>query len=91
VPGAEHASRAWRFSIDTQAVKGVADSGDVEADIVELMAEVGAAAAQHGSGAAFFPDELQFLGPRSLAMLATTMHGISQLLGLLDLGHVCIR
>ena len=69
---------AWRFNIDVKAVTGVADSGDPEADIVELLAEVGAAAAQHGSGAAFLLDELQFLGRRSLATLAAAMHGVSQ-------------
>lgn len=68
----------WRFNIDAQAVKGVADSGDPEADIIELLAEVGGAASQHGSGAAFFLDELQFLGRRSLGLLAAAMHGISQ-------------
>jgi len=45
---------------------------------VELLAEVGAAAAKHGSGAAFLLDELQFLGRRSLATLAAAMHGVSQ-------------
>lgn len=68
----------WRFNIDVQAVKGVADSGDPEADIVELLAEVGAAASQHGSGAAFFLDEVQFLGRRDLALMAAAVHGISQ-------------
>jgi hypothetical protein len=68
----------WRFNIDVKAVTGVADSGDPEADIVELLSEVGAAAAQHGSGAAFLLDELQFLGKRSLSMLAAAMHGVSQ-------------
>ncbi len=68
----------WRFNIDVQAVKGVADSGDAEADIIELLSEVGAAAAQHGSGAAFFLDEMQFLGHRSLGLVAAAMHGISQ-------------
>jgi hypothetical protein len=68
----------WRFNIDVQAVKGVADSGDPEADIIELLAEVGAAVSQHGSGAAFFLDELQCLGKRSLALMAAAMHGISQ-------------
>jgi hypothetical protein len=67
---------AWRFNIDVTAVTGVADSGDPEADIVELLAEVGAAAAQHGSGAAFLLDEVQFLGRRSLATLAAAMHGL---------------
>ena len=69
---------AWRFNIDVKAVTGVADSGDPEADIVELLGEVGAAAAQHGSGAAFLLDEVQFLGRRDLATLAAAMHGISQ-------------
>lgn len=69
---------SWRFNIDAQAVIGVADSGDPEADIIELLAEVGAAASQHGSGAAFFLDELQFLGKRDLALMAAAMHGISQ-------------
>jgi hypothetical protein len=68
----------WRFNIDVQAVAGVADSGDPEADIIELLYEVGAAASQHGSGAAFFLDELQFLGKRDLALMAAAMHGISQ-------------
>lgn len=69
---------SWRFNIDVAAVKGVADSGDPEMDIVELLAEVGKVASEHGSGAAFFLDELQFLGPRGMALLAAAMHGISQ-------------
>ena len=68
----------WRFNIDAKAVNGVADSGDPEADIVELLAEVGAAAAQNGSGMAFFLDEMQYLGKGSLGLLAAAMHGISQ-------------
>ena len=71
---------AWRFNIDVKAVTGVADSGDAEADIVELLAEVGAAAAQHGSGAAFLLDELQFLGRGSLATLAAAMASLSSFL-----------
>lgn len=68
----------WRLNVDVKAVRGVADSGDPETDIVELLAEVGAAASQQTSGAAFFLDEMQFLGRRSLALLAAAMHGISQ-------------
>jgi hypothetical protein len=69
---------AWRFNIDAKAVTGVADSGDPEADIVELLTEVGAAADQHGSGVAFFLDEMQYLGKADLGLLAAAMHGISQ-------------
>lgn len=71
-------SGTWRFNIDAQAVRGVADSGDPETDIVELLAEVGGAASEHSSGAAFFLDELQFLGKHDMALLAAAMHGISQ-------------
>jgi hypothetical protein len=71
-------SGAWRFNIDADAIRGVADSGDPETDIVELLAEVGKAASQQGSGAAFFLDELQFLGLRGMGLLAAAMHGISQ-------------
>ena len=69
---------AWQLNIDVAAVKGVADSGDPETDIVELLAEVGAAASRHGSGLALLLDEMQFLGKDSLGPLATAMHGISQ-------------
>jgi hypothetical protein len=68
----------WRLKIDADPLQGVADSGDPEADIVELLAEVGAAAVQEGSGMALFLDEMQFLGRSSLGLLAAAMHGISQ-------------
>jgi AAA ATPase domain len=68
----------WRFNIDVKTVTGVADSGDPEADIVELLAEVGNAASQHGSGVAFFLDEMQYLGKASLGLLAAAMHGVGQ-------------
>ncbi len=71
-------SGAWRLNIDVKAITGVADSGDPEADIVELLAEVGGVAAEHGSGLAFFLDEMQFLGKTDLGLLAAAMHGISQ-------------
>lgn len=68
----------WRLNIDVKAVSGIADSGDTEADVVELLTEVGSAASQHGSGVAFFLDEMHFLGKPSLGLLATAMHAISQ-------------
>ena len=59
-------SGQWRFNIDVEAFNGIADSGDAETDIVELLAEVGTVAAEQGSGVALFLDELQFLGKGSL-------------------------
>jgi hypothetical protein len=73
-----HPGDKLRLNIDAKPVSGVADSGDVEADIVELLVEVGSAAVEHGSGVALFLDEMQFLGRNSLALLAEAMHGISQ-------------
>jgi hypothetical protein len=71
-------SLKWRFNIDLEAVSGVADSGDPETDIVELLGELGRAAAEQGAGVVFLLDEMQFLGEAELALLATAMHHISQ-------------
>jgi hypothetical protein len=71
-------SLRWRFNIDLEAVQGVADSGDPETDIVELLGELGRAAAEQRAGVVFLLDELQFLGQGELALLATAMHHISQ-------------
>ncbi len=71
-------SLRWRFNIDLEAVRGVADSGDPETDIVELLGELGRAAAEQGAGVVFLLDEMQFLGQGELALLATAMHHISQ-------------
>lgn len=68
----------WRFNIDASAVRGVADSGDPELDIVELMVELGAAASEKGRGVVMLLDEMQFLGASDLNLLAKAMHQISQ-------------
>lgn len=68
----------WRFNIDLDAIAGVADSGDPEADIVELLGELGNAAIEQRVGVVFLLDEMQFLGQRELALLATAMHRVSQ-------------
>jgi AAA ATPase domain len=71
-------SGRWRLNIDVDPLRGVADSGDREADIVELMAEVGRVASEHGAGVAVLLDEMQFLGRADLSVLAAAMHRISQ-------------
>jgi hypothetical protein len=68
----------WRFNVDVDAVRGVADSGDPEVDIVELFGEVGKAAATQGAGALFILDEMQFLSRGDLGLLATVCHHLSQ-------------
>jgi hypothetical protein len=69
---------SWRLNIDVEAIRGVADSGDPEADVVELLGEVGAAAGDQGAGVVFLLDEMQFLSKAELGMLAAAFHRISQ-------------
>jgi AAA ATPase domain len=68
----------WQLNIQTPALEGVADSGDREADIVELLGELGAAASDQSAGVAFLLDEMQFLGRDDLGLLAASFHRISQ-------------
>jgi hypothetical protein len=68
----------WRFNIDFDAIKGTADSGDPEVDIVELLAEVGKAASEHGEGVLLLLDEMQLLSKADLGLLSKAMHQISQ-------------
>jgi hypothetical protein len=72
------ASGAWSLNIDADAITGVADSGHREDDIVELLREVGGAAAEQGAGVVLLLDEMQFLGPDDLRLLATVFHGLQQ-------------
>ena len=68
----------WRFNLDLDAVTGVADSGDPEVDIVELLTEVGHAANAHGEGVLLLLDEMHFLSKTDLGLLSKAMHQVSQ-------------
>ncbi|MFT4084492.1 MAG: ATP-binding protein [Nocardioides sp.] len=68
----------WSPGIDVPAVRGRADSGDVEIDLVELLTEVGGLAADVGKGVGVFIDEMQDLGPDDVSALCAACHEISQ-------------
>ena len=68
----------WHPGIDAPAVKGRADSGDIEIDLVELFTDVGGLAADVGRGMAVFIDEMQDLGPDDVSALCAACHEISQ-------------
>jgi len=68
----------WHPGIDAPAVRGRADSGDVEIDLVELFTDLGGLAADHGRGLAVFVDEMQDLGPDDVSALCAACHEISQ-------------
>lgn len=68
----------WNPGIDAPAVKGRADSGDIEIDLVELLTDAGGLAADLGRGIAIFIDEMQDLGPEDVSALCAACHEISQ-------------
>src|SRR6476660_6498335 len=68
----------WHPGIDAPAVRGRADSGDIEIDLVELFTDLGGLAADRGLGVAVFIDEMQDLGPDDVSALCAACHEISQ-------------
>jgi hypothetical protein len=68
----------WHPGIDAPAVKGRADSGDVEIDLVELFTDLGGLAADVGKGIGVFIDEMQDLGPDDVSALCAACHELSQ-------------
>ncbi|KAA1421958.1 ATP-binding protein [Nocardioides humilatus] len=68
----------WSPGIATAAVRGRADSGDIEIDLVELLSDVGGLAADKGLGIGVFIDEMQDLGPDDISALCAACHELSQ-------------
>ncbi|WP_183096147.1 ATP-binding protein [Nocardioides stalactiti] len=68
----------WSPGIATPAVRGRADSGDIEIDLVELLTDVGGLAADKGLGVGIFIDEMQDLGPDDVSALCAACHELSQ-------------
>jgi hypothetical protein len=57
---------------------GVADNGDLEADLIDLIDLAGAAAAERGKALVLFIDELQYVPEHELAALITALHRARQ-------------
>jgi hypothetical protein len=68
----------WSPGIAAPAVRGRADSGDIEIDLVELLSDVGGLAADKGLGVAVFVDEMQDIGPADVSALCAACHELSQ-------------
>lgn len=66
------------LSIDVEALVGLADSGDLEEDLTDLLVELGQAARDTSSGVVFLLDEIQFLDQRSLEALISALHSVAQ-------------
>ena len=64
------------FNTNTEA--GVADSGDLEIDLTDLITTVGEAAAENNTAIVIAVDELQYIPVEQLAALITSLHRASQ-------------
>ena len=64
--------------MDFDPEPGLADNGDLENDLQELLRAVGEAAAAAKSSLVMFIDELQYVEEEQLASLITALHRISQ-------------
>ena len=57
---------------------GIADSGDLEIDLIDLLIAVGEVAAEHNTAIVIAIDELQYVAEEQLAALITALHRTSQ-------------
>lgn len=66
------------ISMDEAPEKGLADSGDLDTDLTDLMIAVGEAAADRKTAVVLFIDELQYTPEPQLASLITALHAAGQ-------------
>lgn len=64
--------------LDFEPDKGIADSGDLEADLADLFAAIGRAAAERHTAVVLSLDELQYVPKEHLAALIFAFHRLSQ-------------
>ena len=69
---------AIQLKLDVQAASGVADSGDPEQDLTELLLEIGEVAQASQSGALFLIDEMHNLDTHALAAICIAFQAISR-------------
>ena len=65
-------------ALDFESETGLADNGDLEIDLQELLGVVGEAARADGTCVGLFVDELQYVKEDELAALITALHRTSQ-------------
>jgi hypothetical protein len=66
------------FNVDLTAEAGLADSGDLDNDLIDLLAAVGAAAKAARTALVLHIDELQYVKEPELASLISALHEMSQ-------------
>lgn len=68
----------FQISIDVDALKGEADSGNLADDVTDLLVAAGEAAQERDSGLLIAVDEVQYLRDVELAALITAIHRTTQ-------------
>jgi hypothetical protein len=63
---------------DQEPEPGIADSGDLESDLTDLLRTAGEAAENNGTAIVLFIDELQYVEEDQLAALITALHHANQ-------------
>ena len=66
------------FGFDLGTEEGVADTGDLDYDLSELLQSVGAAAQEKKTAVVIFIDELQYVPEAELAALISALHACAQ-------------
>jgi hypothetical protein len=69
---------AIQLKLEVEAASGVADSGDAEQDLSELLLEIGEVAKTSQSGALFLIDEMHNLDTHALAAICIAFQAISR-------------
>ena len=66
------------FTIDADPETGLADSGDLDTDLTDLILALGRAAGERATAIVLFVDELQYVPEEQLASLIAALHSSSQ-------------
>lgn len=66
------------LAVDLEREQGLADSGDLEADLADLFMVIGSAAKDHSTALVLFLDELQYISQAELAALLAGLHRVGQ-------------
>jgi AAA ATPase domain len=77
-PSAPKSTFTPHLGIDAPAIRGRADSGDLEIDLTELLADAASVAGDLSVGIALFIDEMQDVPPRDISALCAATHELSQ-------------
>jgi hypothetical protein len=69
---------AIQLKLDVEAASGIADSGDPEQDLTDLVREIGEVAQSAGTGTLFLVDEMHNLDSGSLAAICIAFQAVSR-------------